>query len=152
MKNFIIGLVIVIVTFVAPVSVALYLKENQVYETYPVAGKFTVEKVIAVADWMDQYNAPAWELVKSTDGDVILRIHGGSDGYVWFFPNNTHCPLNLVLKQFDIKITKILCCHPKQVKERSDLDGVTFFASEHSGCVAAANKLAVKDVVTVCLR
>jgi hypothetical protein len=152
MKNFIIGLTIVFVTFIAPVSVALYVKANQVGEVYPVAEKFTVAKVIAVADWMDQYNAPAWELIKSTDGDVILRIHGGSDGYVWFFPNNTHCPLNLVLKQFDVKITKILCCHPKQVKERSNLDGVTFFASEHAGCVAADNKLAVKDVVTVFLR
>jgi hypothetical protein len=57
MKNFIIGLTIVFVTFIAPVSVALYVKANQVSEAYPVAGKFTVAKVIAVADWMDQYNA-----------------------------------------------------------------------------------------------
>lgn len=146
MKNLIIGLIIVVIVFVAPVSVVLYAKAN------PVGEQFVVSKVIRVADWLDQYDAPAWELVESTDGNTILRIHGGSDGYVWFYPNNTSCPLNLVLKQFDVKITKILCCHPKQVKERSNLDGVTFFASEHAGHVSAANRLNVGEVVTVCLK
>jgi len=146
MKNFIIGLIIVVVVFVAPVSAVLYVKAN------PVGEKFTVLKVIAVADWNDQYDAPAWELVESTDGNTILRIHGGSDGYVWFYPNNTKCPLGLVLKEFDVKITKIVCCHPKQVRERSNLNGVSFFASEHAGHVSAANRLSVGEVVTVCLR
>jgi hypothetical protein len=108
----------------------------------------TVASVVATADWNDQFNAPGWTVFKTTEGETVLKIHGSSDGYVWFYPNNSSCPLTLVLKELKVKITKIICCHPAVVKERSNVD-VSFFQETHRSFVYATLNIVEGENVRV---
>ena len=101
---------------------------------HPVVNKkhfeiFKIAKVLAKADWTDDNNQPAWHVVTTAEGETILRIHGGHDGLVWGGPDE-FIPLDKFLERLPVQVTKIMCCHPMQVRKLSGVKQ-SFFYPNH---------------------
>lgn len=87
---------------------------------------FQVKKVLAKAGWTDLNNQPGWCVVTTTEGETILRIHGGHDGLVWS-EENEFISLDKFLKRLPLSVDKIMTCHPKQVRELSGVKQKFFY-------------------------
>ena len=134
-----------LVLFCTPIVVGVELqkafKTPKDYET------FQVSKVLLKADWNDEHGKPAYQIVQDTQGEVILRIHGSADGWVWGFKDET-CPLNKFLDGLNIKVTKVLCCFPMRVRVCSNVPQ-KFFYPEHGEPLWASRSMEIGDEVKV---
>ena len=109
---------------------------------------FTVKRVVLQADWNDQFGKPGYQVVETTEGHHILRIHGGEDGKVWAGEFDYSCDLEVVVRNLGVKVTHVMCCHPAQVRIYSGAN-LSFFFPDHYGCLWSARYWNEGSTITI---
>jgi hypothetical protein len=124
------------------VEIGVLLVSYSATIVHPVT-ELVVSEVLSQATWQDQFNKAGWNLVKTQDGDVVLRIHGSEEGKVQLWPNEivkVDHAIQYINYMSDVEITKVICCYPKRVK-KTCTEKVLFICEDCDDCLWSDPKM-----------